>query len=219
MAPSSSAIRSAVRAVLLHEHQLVALGQQLLGQVEADPASADDDDEHAMRLLSRPPGLDAPSAARSPVARGPGRCGVLLGRRTAHVGRARLAGSAHEAADGVDHPARPVDRVDAHRGVGLGAHRVVDLGHDVRDAERLGRQLGGEDVAVVAVGEREEPVRPFRAGAPEGGLVGAVAAQRLAREAGVEPAEGIGAVVEHRDLVAELRERAWRGRPRPVRSR
>ena len=77
-------------------------------------------------------------------------------------------------------------------GVGLGAHRVVDLGHDVRDPERLGRQLSREDVAVVAVGQREEPVGAFGAGTPEDGLVGAVAAQRLAREVRVQPPEGVG---------------------------
>ena len=32
--------------VLLHEHDLVALGEELLGQVEADAATTDDDHEH-----------------------------------------------------------------------------------------------------------------------------------------------------------------------------
>ena len=32
--------------ILLHEHDLVALGQKLLGQIEADAASAHDDHEH-----------------------------------------------------------------------------------------------------------------------------------------------------------------------------
>ena len=52
----------------------------------------------------------------------------------------------------------------------------------LRDAERLGRQLCGQDVAIVAVGEGQEPVSALRAGAPQDALVGAVAAQRLARE-------------------------------------
>ena len=34
------------RAVLLEEHQLVTSGEQLLGQVVADLAAADDDDVH-----------------------------------------------------------------------------------------------------------------------------------------------------------------------------
>ena len=102
-------------------------------------------------------------------------------------------GPAHEAPDGVDHHHRPVQRVDAQRGVGLGPDRVVDLADDVLDAERLGRQLGGQDVAVVAVGERQEPVGAFGAGTTQDALVGAVAAQGLAREARGQAPEGLGA--------------------------
>ena len=36
-----------VLGVLLHEDHLVALGEQFLGQIEADATSPDDDDEHA----------------------------------------------------------------------------------------------------------------------------------------------------------------------------
>ena len=38
--------------ILLHEDQLVALGKELLGQVEADTASPYDDHEHVSGLLS-----------------------------------------------------------------------------------------------------------------------------------------------------------------------
>ena len=47
--------------------------------------------------------------------------------------------------------------------------------------ERLDRELGGHDVAVVALGQGEEQVGALGAGPAQDVLVGAVAAQRLAR--------------------------------------
>ena len=49
-------------------------------------------------------------------------------------------------------------------------------------AERLDAQLGGHDVAVVALGQGEEQVGVLGAGAAQGVLVGAVAAERGAAE-------------------------------------
>ncbi len=58
----------------------------------------------------------------------------------------------------VDHQTGPAQCRDADLGIRRGADRVVDLGHDVVDAERLGRDLGGHDVAVVAFGQGQEDV-------------------------------------------------------------
>ena len=51
----------------------------------------------------------------------------------------------------------------------------------LRDAERLDRELGGHDVAVVALGQGEEDVGAFGAGPTQDVLVGAVAADGGAR--------------------------------------
>ena len=67
-------------------------------------------------------------------------------------------------------------------GVGLGPQRVVDLGDDPADAERLGGELGGHDVAVVALGQGEEHVGALGAGPAQDVLVGAVAADGVAAE-------------------------------------
>ena len=53
------------------------------------------------------------------------------------------------------------------------------LAIDLLDAERLGGQLGGHDVAVVALGQGQEDVGALGAGAAQDVLVGAVAADGL----------------------------------------
>ena len=130
-------VADALRAarVLLHEHQLMALGQQLLGQVEADAAATDDDHEHVSVLPSRRPCRLVRLAGRQ--SHGPLRAGRR--RRPRDVRGARHGRPAHEPPDGVDHHHRPVDRVDAERGVGLRAHRVVDLADDVAGCRRSWR--------------------------------------------------------------------------------
>ena len=55
-------------------------------------------------------------------------------------------------------PAHGGDGGDAEPLVDLGAARVVDAGHDVLDAERLAGHPGGDDVGVVAAGDRGEGV-------------------------------------------------------------
>ena len=102
--------------------------------------------------------------------------------------------------DGVHHQPRPAQRRDPELGVGLGPQRVVDLGDDPVDAERLGRELGGHDVAVVAFGQGQEDVGALGAGPPEDVLVRAVAADRLAAERGRQAVEGGGRDVEDEHL-------------------
>ena len=48
MSPSSSAISFAFARVLLDDEHLVVRLDELLGEVEADLAAADDDDVHAL---------------------------------------------------------------------------------------------------------------------------------------------------------------------------
>ena len=64
-------------------------------------------------------------------------------------------------------------------GVGRRPHGVVDLGDDLRGrSKRLGRELRGHHVAVVALGQGEEDVGALGARAAQHVLVGAVAADR-----------------------------------------
>ena len=179
------------RPVLLQQHQLMAGREELLGEVVADLAAAHDDDVH--------------QACSSAVPCG---CMRVVSGGCHDPQRAGVHGQAHEAGQGLDHHVRPADDGDAHRGVRLGPDRVVDLGHDHRHRERLGRQLRGEDVAVVALGEREEPVGALDADAPQHVLVGAVGADRVAREVLGQPVEGIGLEVDDGDLVTRVREAA-----------
>ena len=46
-------------------------------------------------------------------------------------------------------------------------HRVVDLGDDLLDPERLRRELGGHDVAIVTLGQGDEDASGCGPGAPE----------------------------------------------------
>ena len=100
---------------------------------------------------------------------------------------------------------RPVrQRGDAELGVGRRPDRVVDLGDDPGHLERLDRQLGGHDVAVVALGEGKEDVGTLYAGPTEDILVGTVAAHGLAAERRRQPLEGASLDVEDDHLVAAL---------------
>ena len=60
------------------------------------------------------------------------------------------------------------DRGYAEPFVDLGAARVVDAGDDVVDAELLARDTRGDDVGVVAAGDRRERVGVLDAGLPRG---------------------------------------------------
>ncbi len=114
----------------------------------------------------------------------------------------RAGTQAGEAEDRVEHEVRAADRREPEGGVRLGAQRVVDLGDDLGDAERLGGQLRGHHVAVVALGQGQEQVRALGSGPPEHVLVRAVAADGVALERGLELVEGRGRLVDDRDLVA-----------------
>ena len=131
----------------------------------------------------------------------------------------RPAAGAPGSVDRVDHQPRPAEGGDAELRVGLGPDRVVDLGDDLVDAERLGRQLGGHDVAVVALGQGQEDVGALGPGPAEDVLVGAVAPDRLAAEASGRRSKAAVDAVEDDDLVAGRRRTSRRGPPRPGRSR
>ena len=122
--------------------------------------------------------------------------------RDAH--RGLLHGQAHERGERLHHHAGAADRGDAQCRVRARPDRVVDLGHDHGHRERLGGQLGRQDVAVVALGQREEPVRAFDADAPEDVLVGAIGADRVPAEALGELVERVGLEVDDGDLVTRL---------------
>ena len=61
--------------------------------------------------------------------------------------------------DRIDHQAGAAERCDAKLGIRGGAHRVVDLGDDLARPECLDGELGGHDVAVVALGQGDEQIR------------------------------------------------------------
>ena len=65
-------------------------------------------------------------------------------------------------------PAHGRDGGDAEPLIDLRAAGIVDPGHDVRDVERLAGHAGGQDVGVVAAGDRREGVRLGDAGLLEG---------------------------------------------------
>ncbi len=88
----------------------------------------------------------------------PGLVAVLVGR----------AHRQHAAQHLVGGPADGRDRRDAEALVDLGPVRVVDPGDDVGDAERLAHHARGEDVRVVAVGDRGERVGVLDAGLAQG---------------------------------------------------
>ena len=111
---------------------------------------------------------------------------------------------AEELVDRVGHQVRPAERRDPEVRVRLGPDRVVDLGDDPLRPERLVGELGGHDVAVVALGHRDEDVGVLGAGPAERVLVGAVAAQGVAAERRRQPIEGPGRGIDDDHLVAGL---------------
>ena len=105
---------------------------------------------------------------------------------------------------------------DAEPLVDLGAPGVVDAGHDLLDAEGLAGHPRGDDVGVVAAGDRRERVRPTDAGLLQDLLVEAVAGHPVAVEARAEPSEGVGLAVDHRHRVVPVLEAARQGRTDPA---
>ena len=149
---------------------------------------------------------------------------VHLGRRgPCRTGRA-TRGSAPAGQQPAQHlvggPPHGGDGRDAEPLVDLGPAGVVDPGDDVVDAERLAGHPRGEDVGVVAAGDRGEGV----------GLARSRPRRRISRskptpvtvppvKLGPEPAEGVGLLVDDGDRVAgfsRLRARVDPTRPQPM---
>ena len=107
----------------------------------------------------------------------------------------RLDRLVEEGEQAVDEDVRPAEGRDPEIGIGGGAHRIVDLRDDPLRPEVLDGDLGRHDVAVVALGEREEDVGILGTGAAEDVLVGAIAPDRAATEVGREPVEGATVLV------------------------
>ncbi len=164
--------------VLLDDDDLVPGGEQLLGQVVADVAAADDHDVHRYS----PPSLavarlDDVRFARlflGNVQRGLGRFGRRAGGGAPCSGLSggwldeavrRLGSLERGHHEGVAEDDRATDRLEAEGAVRLAAERVVDLGDHARRAERVLGQLGGQSVAVVALGQRHDDVGLLGAGA------------------------------------------------------
>ena len=101
------------------------------------------------------------------------------------------AGGQQPAQHLVGGPLHGRDRGDAEPLVDLGAARVVDARHDGLDAERLARDARGDDVGVVAAGDRGERVGPADPGLLEDGLVEPVAGHLVPVEAGPEAADRV----------------------------
>ena len=189
-------------AVLLHEDDLVAVLDELLGQVVADLPAADDEDEHRSALPGRAaPALVGAARRGCPAGRMGMRAVVPAAGRDRCSAR-RCVGRPRNPLDGVGEHRRPADRGDPELGVGGRPDRVVDLGQDPLDAELLGRDLGRHDVAVVALGEGQEDVGALGARPAEDVLVRPVAADGAAPELCRQAVEGPGREVEDDDLVA-----------------
>jgi hypothetical protein len=118
--------------------------------------------------------------------------------------------------DGVRHEVRAAEGADAERGVGVGPHRVVDLGDDLPRAEHLDGQLAGHGVAVVPLRQGQEDVGILGTGPAEHVLVGPVAADGAAPERAREAIERPGLRIQDQDLVAGRVERLGEHRPDPT---
>src|SRR5262245_49734525 len=109
-----------------------------------------------------------------------------------------LRGVGQELADrAVD---RPLHRGDGRDAEALVDHRpagVVDAGHDPLDAERLPRHAGGQDVRVVAAGDRSDGLCVADPGLLQRVAVEADAHDLLAREVLVQAPERLGVLVDH----------------------
>ena len=109
--------------------------------------------------------------------------------------------------DLVGAPAHRSDGGNAEPLVDLRAAGIVDPGHDVRDVERLTGNAGGQDVGVVAAGDRSEGVRLGDSGLLQRVPVKPDAGDLPAGEALAEPAEGAVVLVDDGHGVAGVLER------------
>ncbi len=204
MLPSSSAIWRARAAVLLDHHHFVAGVEQLLGQVVADISAADDDHVHG-QLPSAVAALSGWVAALSGWVRGAvRRMGAAHGLRRGLLdhavrGGGALGGRLHQ---GLGQDGGAADGLQAQRPIRLGPERVVDLGDDPRNAEHVLGQLGGHDVAVVALGQGHDDLGHLGLGAAQDVLVAPVAPDRDPAVAARQLLEGAGIDVDHGHVVA-----------------
>jgi hypothetical protein len=108
------------------------------------------------------------------------------------------------------------DGGDAEALVDLCAVRVVDPGHHVVDPEGLPGDARREDVRVVAVRDGREAVGVVDPGLPQHVAVEAQPGHLGPGEVGVEPAERVRVLVDHRDGVAVVLQRLGEGRAGPA---
>ena len=150
MEPTSSAICRARAPVLLQQHQLMARREELLGQVVADLAAAHDDHIHRSVLASRPPR--------------PARAGLVVGARSVPDPHVRPVARAAPGTRPATRPSSTVRQIVARPSAAYASARTgsLILATTIGHREPLGRQLGRQDVAVVALGQGEEPVRSLR---------------------------------------------------------
>src|SRR5690606_2784870 len=99
------------------------------------------------------------------------------------------------------------DRRDAEPLVDLRAAGVVDARDDVADAERLARDPRGDDVGVVARGDRGEGAGVLDAGLDERVAVEAQPGDAAALEVRGQPPERLGVLVDDAHRVAVLLQR------------
>ena len=142
---------------------------------------------------------------------------VHLGQHQPAGWVAEVAGQVLLGKDPAEHlvraPAHGGDRGDAEALVDLGAARIVDPRHDVRDVERFAGHPGGQDVRVVAAGHGGEGVGLFDAGLLERFPVEADAGDLAAGETGPEPPEGTVVLVDDRDRMAGVLQGVRQGCP------
>ena len=188
---------------------------QLLGQVVADLAAADDEDVHGSGLLGR---QSAPAAAT--CAAGDGWPAVVAGAGAAPPSRtprcrARRAAGGGRAARRVIRSVRQIVAMpssvyaSARTGSLILATTLVTPNVSVASWAR-------HDVAVVALGQGAGTVGALGAGPPQRVLVGAVAAHGVARGSRRQAVEGAGRDVDDRDLVAARGEVVGEGRADPA---
>ena len=137
--------RPGAARVLLDHDDLVARGEQLLGQVVADVSAADDDHVHQPASPSGRASMmaaAAAAAAREPAGGTPWR-GSAVGGSHCPAGRLGALRRPPTTRASARMTVRQM-RLEAERPIGLGPQRVVDLGDDPRDAEDVLAQLGGQ---------------------------------------------------------------------------
>ena len=134
------------------------------------------------------------------------------GARGVAPGGGHAVGQQHPQ-EAVGGPGHGGDGRDAQALVDRGALGVVDAGHDLGDAEGLAGHPRGDDVRVVARGDRRERLGPVDARGGQHLAVEAGAHDLLAVEVAAEAAERLGVAVDHGHVVAEPLERQGEGRP------